>query len=190
MLSLVLQNNPRPVNYQFQQNLDYYKTRGADLMNKTRWNKDTVTHCYDSYILITLAFLTDPSRSTSSTKAAPLNINKVSSSLLNFGRKLISPAMSGAYSGISPINCEVHSTSSSSSSTSPASANPPVLQHPLAEPPVQASIQGQAHTQHYRLLKSESMPVHLSKGEKQHTDAQQNCFRFVARLATRPTYIN
>lgn len=31
-----LKNNPRPVNYQFQQNLDYYKTRGADLMNKTR----------------------------------------------------------------------------------------------------------------------------------------------------------
>uniref|UniRef100_A0A1A8QL02 TBC1 domain family member 5 n=1 Tax=Nothobranchius rachovii TaxID=451742 RepID=A0A1A8QL02_9TELE len=29
-------NNPRPVNYQFQQNLDYYKTRGADLMNKSR----------------------------------------------------------------------------------------------------------------------------------------------------------
>uniref|UniRef100_A0A3Q2XKK6 TBC1 domain family member 5 n=1 Tax=Hippocampus comes TaxID=109280 RepID=A0A3Q2XKK6_HIPCM len=57
-------NHPRPVNYQFQQNLDYYKTRGADLMNKTR------------------------------TKAAPLNINKVSSSLLNFGRKLIAPAIS------------------------------------------------------------------------------------------------
>uniref|UniRef100_A0A672GD33 TBC1 domain family member 5 n=1 Tax=Salarias fasciatus TaxID=181472 RepID=A0A672GD33_SALFA len=110
-------NNPRPVNYQFQQNLDYYKTRGADLMNKTR------------------------------TKAAPLNINKVSSSLLNFGRKLIAPAMSGASSGISPINSEVHSSSSSSSSTSPASA------------PVQAQ------TQHYRLLKSESMPVQLSKGE-------------------------
>lgn len=35
-LSSVLQNHPRPVNYQFQQNLDYYKTRGADLMNKTR----------------------------------------------------------------------------------------------------------------------------------------------------------
>ncbi|XP_028284439.1 TBC1 domain family member 5 isoform X2 [Parambassis ranga] len=136
-------NNPRPVNYQFQQNLDYYKTRGADLMNKTR--------------------------STSSTKAAPLNINKVSSSLLNFGRKLISPAMSGASSGISPINCEVHSTSSSSSSTSPASATPPVLPHPLAEPPVQVSIQGQAHTQHYRLLKSESMPVHLSKGQNSWT---------------------
>uniref|UniRef100_A0A3P8N7A7 TBC1 domain family member 5 n=1 Tax=Astatotilapia calliptera TaxID=8154 RepID=A0A3P8N7A7_ASTCA len=103
-------NNPRPVNYHFQQNLDYYKTKGADLMNKTR---------------------------SGSTKAAPLNINKVSSSLLNFGRKLIAPAMSGA--SISPINSEVHSSSSSSSSTSPA------------------------QTQHYRLLKSESMPVHLSK---------------------------
>lgn len=28
--------NPRPVTHQFQQNLDYYKARGADLMNKTR----------------------------------------------------------------------------------------------------------------------------------------------------------
>ncbi|XP_008294965.1 TBC1 domain family member 5 isoform X1 [Stegastes partitus] len=134
-------NNPRPVNYQFQQNLDYYKTRGADLMNKTR--------------------------SGSSAKAAPLNINKVSSSLLNFGRKLIAPAMSGTSSGISPINSEVHSSSSSSSSTSPASAPAPVLAHPLAEPPApaqtQSQIQGQAQTQHYRLLKSESMPVHLSK---------------------------
>uniref|UniRef100_A0A8D3BZ19 TBC1 domain family member 5 n=1 Tax=Scophthalmus maximus TaxID=52904 RepID=A0A8D3BZ19_SCOMX len=91
-------NNPRPVNYQFQQNLDYYKTRGADLMNNTR----------------------------SSTKTPPLNINKVSSSLLSFGRKLISPAMLSGSGGISPINTE---------------------------------------NQHYRLLKSESMPVHLSKGE-------------------------
>ncbi|KGL78820.1 TBC1 domain family member 5, partial [Tinamus guttatus] len=57
--------NPRPVTHQFQQNLDYYKARGADLMNKTR----------------------------ASAKAAPLNINKVSNSLLNFGRKLIAPAM-------------------------------------------------------------------------------------------------
>uniref|UniRef100_A0A672GCH0 Rab-GAP TBC domain-containing protein n=1 Tax=Salarias fasciatus TaxID=181472 RepID=A0A672GCH0_SALFA len=142
-------NNPRPVNYQFQQNLDYYKTRGADLMNKTR------------------------------TKAAPLNINKVSSSLLNFGRKLIAPAMSGASSGISPINSEVHSSSSSSSSTSPASAPAPVLQHPLADPPApaqtqtqaqaQAQVQVQAQTQHYRLLKSESMPVQLSKGQSSRT---------------------
>uniref|UniRef100_A0A669F8A6 TBC1 domain family member 5 n=1 Tax=Oreochromis niloticus TaxID=8128 RepID=A0A669F8A6_ORENI len=99
-------NNPRPVNYHFQQNLDYYKTKGADLMNKTR---------------------------SGSTKAAPLNINKVSSSLLNFGRKLIAPAMSGA--SISPIN----------------------------NPSAPTQTQGQAQTQHYRLLKSESMPVHLSK---------------------------
>ncbi|MBN3314353.1 TBCD5 protein, partial [Atractosteus spatula] len=87
-------NNPRPVNYQFQQNLDYYKTRGADLMSKTR----------------------------ASAKAAPLNINKVSSSLLSFGRKLIAPAISVSASTISPINSD-----------------------------------------HHRLLKSESMPVHLSK---------------------------
>uniref|UniRef100_A0A672S7V2 TBC1 domain family member 5 n=1 Tax=Sinocyclocheilus grahami TaxID=75366 RepID=A0A672S7V2_SINGR len=105
-------NNPRPVNYQFQQNLDYYKTRGADFVNKTR------------------------------TKVAPLNINKVSSSLLNFGRKLIAP-MGGGSSGISPINSEV------------ISALPP-----------QMKSQPYPQTQHqHRLLKSESMPVHLSKGE-------------------------
>uniref|UniRef100_A0A4W5M2H8 TBC1 domain family member 5 n=1 Tax=Hucho hucho TaxID=62062 RepID=A0A4W5M2H8_9TELE len=96
-------NNPRPANYQFQQNLDYYKTRGADLVNNTR----------------------------ASGKMAPLNINKVSSSLLSFGRKLIAPALSGGgSSGNSPINSET--------------------------PP---------HSQHHRLLKSESMPVHLSKGQ-------------------------
>uniref|UniRef100_G3NV82 TBC1 domain family member 5 n=1 Tax=Gasterosteus aculeatus aculeatus TaxID=481459 RepID=G3NV82_GASAC len=104
-------NYPRPVNYQFQQNLDYYKTRGADLMNKTR------------------------------TKPAPLNINKVSSSLLNFGRKLIAPAISGGSASISPIN----------SSEAPSGQAPP-------------QTQSHAQTQHYRLLKSESMPVHLSKG--------------------------
>ncbi|XP_053190898.1 TBC1 domain family member 5 isoform X3 [Scomber japonicus] len=139
-------NNPRPVNYQFQQNLDYYKTRGADLMNKTR--------------------------SGSSVKTAPLNINKVSSSLLSFGRKLIAPAISGGSSGISPINSEVHSSSSSSSSTSPASAPAPILSHPLAEPPSgQAPLQSQSQSQsqHYRLLKSESMPVHLSKGQSSRT---------------------
>uniref|UniRef100_UPI003AAB2BE4 TBC1 domain family member 5 isoform X1 n=1 Tax=Centroberyx gerrardi TaxID=166262 RepID=UPI003AAB2BE4 len=127
-------NNPRPVNYQFQQNLDYYKTRGADLVNKTR--------------------------ASASAKTAPLNINKVSSSLLNFGRKLIAPAMSGGSGGISPINSEVQSAVSPS--LAPAAAPP----HPLAEPPPgQAPVQTQSHTQsqHYRLLKSESMPVHLSK---------------------------
>ncbi|XP_046875857.1 TBC1 domain family member 5 isoform X1 [Hypomesus transpacificus] len=121
-------NNPRPVNYQFQQNLDYYKTRGADLVNK----------------------------SCSTAKPAPLNINKVSnkvsSSLLSFGRKLIAPAMSGASSGISPINSEVLSA------PSPVSMAPA---RPSAEPPLQAPPHPQS--QHYRLLKSESMPVHLSK---------------------------
>ncbi|XP_041664126.1 TBC1 domain family member 5 isoform X3 [Cheilinus undulatus] len=140
-------NNPRPVNYQFQQNLDYYKTRGADLMNKTR--------------------------TSSSTKAAPLNINKVSSSLLSFGRKLIAPAISSGSSSVSPINSEVHSTSpSSSSSTAPTSVPTPTLSHPLAEPPSgHAPPQTQSNTQnqHYRLLKSESMPVHLSKGQSSRT---------------------
>ncbi|XP_051992471.1 TBC1 domain family member 5 [Xyrauchen texanus] len=125
-------NNPRPVNYQFQQNLDYYKTRGADLVNKTR----------------------------ASTKAAPLNINKVSSSLLNFGRKLIAPMGVGP-SGISPINSEVI--------TAPPAQAP--VPHPLAEPlsctaPSNTHMQSQPHPQmqhQHRLLKSESMPVHLSK---------------------------
>uniref|UniRef100_A0A3Q2CQA5 TBC1 domain family member 5 n=1 Tax=Cyprinodon variegatus TaxID=28743 RepID=A0A3Q2CQA5_CYPVA len=133
-------NNPRPVNYQFQQNLDYYKTRGADLMNKTR--------------------------SGSVAKAPPLNINKVSSSLLSFGRKLIAPAMSGVSSNVAPINSEVFSSSSSYSSpplAPPASAPSPALSHPLAEPP------DQPHSQNYRMMKSESMPVHLSKGRSSRT---------------------
>ncbi|KAL6457406.1 hypothetical protein MHYP_G00343690 [Metynnis hypsauchen] len=118
-------NNPRPVNYQFQQNLDYYKTRGADLVNRTR----------------------------ASTKAAPLNINKVSSSLLSFGRKLIAP-MGGSSSGISPINSEVLS----------APPSQPQMPRALVEHSSTTSshTQMQAQTQH-RLLKSESMPVHLSK---------------------------
>ncbi|XP_049606954.1 TBC1 domain family member 5 isoform X6 [Syngnathus scovelli] len=126
-------NHPRPVNYQFQQNLDYYKTRGADLMNKTR----------------------------SSTKAAPLNINKVSSSLLNFGRKLIAPAISTGTGAASPINSDVRPTS-------PTSTSAPALPHPLAEPPTTQATpqtQGHAQSQHYRLLKSESMPVYLGKGQ-------------------------
>uniref|UniRef100_A0A8C9RZ13 TBC1 domain family member 5 n=1 Tax=Scleropages formosus TaxID=113540 RepID=A0A8C9RZ13_SCLFO len=126
-------NHPRPGNYQFQQNLDYYKTRGADLMNKTR----------------------------ASAKSAPLNINKVSNSLLNFGRKLIAPAMSPNSSNISPINSDV------------ASGPHVAPTHSVAEPPAsstQAHVHipphSQAQAQHHRLLKSESMPVHLSKGEQ------------------------
>lgn len=109
------------------------------------------------------------SSSSSSTKTAPLNINKVSSSLLSFGRKLIAPAMSGGSGGFSPNNTEVYS-SSSSSCTSPASAPAPAQPHPLAEPPsghTPAQTQSHAQVQHHRLLKSESMPVHLSKGEQQ-----------------------
>uniref|UniRef100_A0A673ZRX4 TBC1 domain family member 5 n=1 Tax=Salmo trutta TaxID=8032 RepID=A0A673ZRX4_SALTR len=91
-------------------------------------------------------------------KMAPLNINKVSSSLLSFGRKLIAPALSGGgSSGISPINSEVLSA------PSPVTAGP----HPQAEPLLfgHAPLQTPPHSQHHRLLKSESMPVHLSKGE-------------------------
>uniref|UniRef100_A0AAY4BUD1 TBC1 domain family member 5 n=1 Tax=Denticeps clupeoides TaxID=299321 RepID=A0AAY4BUD1_9TELE len=102
-------NNPRPVNYQFQQNLQFSRTQGAELISKTRSNS----------------------------KAAPLNINKVSSSLLSLGRKLIGPAMSGGAPGISPIN---------SDTPTPTPAQ--------------------------RLLKSESMPVHLSKGSQVSLPAQ------------------
>ncbi|XP_048848436.1 TBC1 domain family member 5 [Brienomyrus brachyistius] len=113
-------NHPRPGNYQFQQNLDYYKTRGADLMNKTRANA----------------------------KSAPLNINKVSNSLLNFGRKLIAPAIAGT---VSPMGGEAFS------------GPPPTAPRSTAEPCTPApSSHTQAQGQH-RLLKSESLPVHLSK---------------------------
>ncbi|KAI4817441.1 hypothetical protein KUCAC02_010842 [Chaenocephalus aceratus] len=98
-----------------------------------------------------------------------LNINKVSSSLLSFGRKLIAPAISSSSSGISPINTEVHSSSFSSTSTSPALGSPPpALPHPLADPPsghAPPQTPSRVQNQHYRLLKSESMPVHLSKGQ-------------------------
>lgn len=115
--------NPRPVTHQFQQNLDYYKACGADLMNKTRANA----------------------------KAAPLNINKVSNSLLNFGRKLIGPAMTTG-STVGPVP-------SSNSGSSPAvmtirtPAEAPRHHHPPQQ------------MQQQRMMKSESMPVQLSKGQ-------------------------
>ncbi|CAB1350712.1 unnamed protein product [Coregonus sp. 'balchen'] len=129
-------NNPRPANYQFQQNLDYYKTRGADLVNNTR----------------------------ASAKTAPLNINKVSSSLLNFGRKLIAPAMSaGGASGISPINSEVLSA------PSPLTAAPRSQAEPLSSGHAPLQTRTHSQSQHHRLLKSESMPVYLSKGQTSRT---------------------
>nr|KAF6311294.1 TBC1 domain family member 5 [Myotis myotis] len=116
--------NPRPVTYQFHPNLDYYKARGADLMNKSRTNA----------------------------RGAPLNINKVSNSLINFGRKLISPATApGSTSG--PVS------GGSGGSTSTA-VGPP---RTLAEIP-RHHLQQQQQQQQQRLMKSESMPVQLNKG--------------------------
>ncbi|NWR93488.1 TBCD5 protein, partial [Furnarius figulus] len=119
--------NPRPVTHQFQQNLDYYKARGADLMNKTR----------------------------ASAKAAPLNINKVSNSLLNFGRKLIAPAMASGGAVATPA---------SGSSFPPSSM------------PIRSTVEAHQNQQHHhhqqhhqsqqqRMMKSESMPVQLGKGQ-------------------------
>ncbi|XP_074431088.1 TBC1 domain family member 5 isoform X2 [Larus michahellis] len=114
--------NPRPVTHQFQQNLDYYKARGADLMNKTR----------------------------ASAKAAPLNINKVSNSLLNFGRKLIAPAMASGGAVGTPAGG--------------SSFPPPAM-------PIRSAVETPQHHQHHqqaqqqRMMKSESMPVQLGKGE-------------------------
>ncbi|XP_043330740.1 TBC1 domain family member 5 [Cervus elaphus] len=113
--------NPRPVTYQFHPNLDYYKARGADLMNKSRTNA----------------------------KGAPLNINKVSNSLINFGRKLISPAVAPGGAG-GPM------AAGSGGAPSPAAAPTKTF----AEAPRHALQQ-----QQQRLMKSESMPVQLNKGQ-------------------------
>ncbi|XP_010021900.1 PREDICTED: TBC1 domain family member 5, partial [Nestor notabilis] len=120
--------NPRPVTHQFQQNLDYYKARGADLMNKTR----------------------------ASAKAAPLNINKVSNSLLNFGRKLIAPAMASGGAVGAPAG----------GSSFPTSAMP-----------IRSTVETPQHQHHHhqaqqqRMMKSESMPVQLGKGKAGEAEA-------------------
>ncbi|XP_058513212.1 TBC1 domain family member 5 isoform X2 [Ochotona princeps] len=111
--------NPRPVTYQFHPNLDYYKARGADLMNKSRTNA----------------------------KGAPLNINKVSNSLINFGRKLISPAMAPGGAG-TPVP---GGSGGSTSSGIPTRTSMEAPKHHLQQ------------QQQQRLLKSESMPVQLNK---------------------------
>ncbi|XP_068944552.1 TBC1 domain family member 5 isoform X3 [Petaurus breviceps papuanus] len=128
--------NPRPVPHQFQQNLDYYKACGADLMNKTRAN----------------------------TKAAPLNINKVSNSLLNFGRKLIGPAMTTG-NAVGPVPSG-NSGSSPAAMTIRTPAEAPRHHHPPQQ------------MQQQRMMKSESMPVQLSKGtEKNASEADSNLYR-------------
>lgn len=118
--------NPRPVTYQFHPNLDYYKARGADLMNKSRTNA----------------------------KGAPLNINKVSNSLINFGRKLISPAMAPGSTG-GPVPGS--NSGNSSSAAFPTRTSAEALRHHLQPQ--------QQQQQQQRLMKSESMPVQLNKGQ-------------------------
>nr|XP_023417558.1 LOW QUALITY PROTEIN: TBC1 domain family member 5 [Cavia porcellus] len=115
--------NPRPVTYQFHPNLDYYKARGADLMNKSRTNP----------------------------KGTPLNINKVSNSLINFGRKLISPAMAPGNVG-SPVPED----NGGSSAVIPTKSSTEAPRYHL---------QQQQQQQQQRLMKSESMPVQLNKGD-------------------------
>ncbi|KAM8966450.1 TBC1 domain family member 5 [Pelodytes ibericus] len=127
--------NPRPVNYQFQQNLDYYRARGLDLMNRSR----------------------------AGSKAAPLNITKVSSSLINFGRKLISPAITTG-GAMSPMTSPSNSSGSSSSSSS-SGLNTALPSQSMIEPSPHHIPQAQQVQQNQRLMKSESMPVQLGKGQ-------------------------
>ncbi|XP_037055861.1 TBC1 domain family member 5 isoform X3 [Peromyscus leucopus] len=121
--------NPRPVTYQFHPNLDYYKARGADFMNKSR----------------------------TSARGAPLNIHKVSNSLINFGRKLISPASApGSMGGPIPGS---HSSSSFSAAIPTRTSEEAPRYH----------VQQQQQQQQQRLMKSESMPVQLNKGQSSKT---------------------
>ncbi|KAG8442941.1 hypothetical protein GDO86_011669 [Hymenochirus boettgeri] len=133
--------NPRPVSSQFHQNLDYYKAWGSDFVNRSRANS----------------------------KPVPLNINKVSNSLLNLGRKLIGPAITtgGSMSPmVSTSNSGGNTNSSSGGNTNSSAAPIKTTQNQIDTenncrplPPMQQTQQNQ------RLMKSESMPVHLSKGQ-------------------------
>ncbi|KAM5157009.1 TBC1 domain family member 5 isoform 1-T2 [Mantella aurantiaca] len=126
--------NPKPVSYQFHQNLDFYRARGVDLMNRSRANA----------------------------KAAPININKVSSSLLNLGRKLIGPSIStgGAMNPMtSPPNTNI------SHNVGRESFSEVLPSQPVAEPTPHNAPPPLRIPQSQRMMKSESMPVHLSKGQ-------------------------
>lgn len=91
---------------------------------------------------------------SASAKAAPLNINKVSNSLLNFGRKLIAPAMASGGAAGAPA--------------SGSSFPPPAV-------PIRSTVETPQHHHHQhhhhhqaqqqRMMKSESMPVQLGKGK-------------------------
>lgn len=87
-------------------------------------------------------------KTRASAKAAPLNINKVSNSLLNFGRKLIAPAMaSGSTAGPAAGTGSFPPTTGPTRGTTEA---PQYHQH---------------QAQQQRMMKSESMPVQLGKGQ-------------------------
>ena len=95
-------------------------------------------------------------------KGTPLNINKVSNSLINFGRKLISPAMAPGSTG-GPV-------SGGSSGSSSAAVAPTRTLATLAEAPRHhLQQQQQQQQQQQRLLKSESMPVQLNKGKEKYS---------------------
>lgn len=90
-------------------------------------------------------------KSRTNAKGAPLNINKVSNSLINFGRKLISPAVAPGSAG-GPVPGGNSGSSSVAGIPTRTSAEAP--KHHLQQPP-----------QQQRLMKSESMPVQLNKGD-------------------------
>ncbi|XP_061110617.1 LOW QUALITY PROTEIN: TBC1 domain family member 5 [Conger conger] len=112
-------NNPRPVNYQFQQNLEYYKTRGADHMSKTRANSS-------------------PPRSTST--ACPA----------------VCSASAGNSSPHHPGSAQCHRSNQQPGGVArPLWPAPWSLRPRPAPPPSQPSAAS-------RMMKSESMPVHLT----------------------------
>ncbi|NP_001085083.1 TBC1 domain family member 5 L homeolog [Xenopus laevis] len=126
--------NPRPVNYQFHQNLDYYKARGLDLLNKSRVNS----------------------------KPGSSAMVKVSSSLMSFGRKLMGPTVPTG-GAMSPMLSAQNSNASSFSSSPGLTKSLPnqIVAEPNPHP--FPSVQQMQQTQ--RMMKSESMPVQLSKGQ-------------------------
>ncbi|XP_077124985.1 TBC1 domain family member 5 [Ranitomeya variabilis] len=126
--------NPRPMSYQFHQNLDYYRARGLDLMNRSRVN----------------------------TKPAPLNINKVSSSILNFGRKLMGPNIPAGGS-MSPMTSPSNTNTSHSAVSASFTAAMPT--QTVMEPSTHQASTSQQMPQNQRMMKSESMPVQLNKGQ-------------------------
>lgn len=107
---------------------------------------------------------------SASAKAAPLNINKVSNSLLNFGRKLIAPAMASGGAVGTPAGG--------------SSFPPPAM-------PIRSAVETPQHHQHHqqaqqqRMMKSESMPVQLGKGKGETWGGGATDGSFVLRLHDR-----